>query len=202
MQAKEVTDLQVAAELEKVPVSNPVLITDWGVDHEPDDNMRYKAAFWPQIMFVRDSVAGGIFNIRNSRSDDHWEGPHVWVVGQHRSKSIELPVMYFCWEGVQFMFRNNFHSWAVTIRSPVALEIKDLEYLYNTEDTTYLGPIGFGGFPEDFICDAYGAPEYTITAQFSADLHDHHLVWTLCHLVKVARHKQLWQQSGDQALPE
>ncbi len=191
MQAEKSDRIAPNPHREQIPVRDYRLLTDWAVDNEPGDEMNYKAGFWHQIQFLRDSVASGIFGVRNSNSkfDIDEGGNHVWVIGTHLSKSILLPVVYFYWEGIQFMFRYNFHQWDVTVRSPQALDLPDVDYLFDTKSTTYLGMAG--GFPEDFNCDCYGAPEYQITSQFSAALVSQDQVLILCWLIKVARLKQL-----------
>ena len=181
--------MQVAEELTKkyrLPMCTP--ITKWGVDHDPNDsNLVYKAGFWPQIMFVRDQVAYGLFGVfpgsSREESDPAWDG--VWVVGEHTSKSVTLPVMYFRWMGLEFMFRNNFHDWNITVRSPEPLELNDAHKLFDIHEDGYLF---FQGFPEDFRAPAYGSNDYQIRSEFSVALCSNYEVWTLMWLIKNTWH--------------
>lgn len=169
-------------------------LTNWGIRNDPSTDSRSSSGgYWPQILLVRDRIARSLFGIYHWGDDEPPKHPehYVWAVGEHTSKSILLPVMYFKWEEIEFMMRFNYHDWAVTVRSKEPLDIKELGWLYDTEESTYLREVYFEGFPPDFVAGPYTAPDYQITSQFSAKLLDSNELWTFCWLIKVAKVKAM-----------
>lgn len=135
-------------------------IQNWFVENQPDDQMKYKEAWWNNNLLIRDRLLK-LF-------------PHYYaeVVGTHCSKSIKCPVIKTGYKGVEIIWQYNFHDWQIMINSPVDLELHDLE-LYNA-DGTYLY---YQGIPEDYKFDRYSK---TNKKQFAIDISgDRFDVWGL-----------------------
>jgi hypothetical protein len=86
----------------------------WAMAHQPDEEMRWKDAFWEQIMFVRDQIASLL-----SRSYEEFGHTLPDVAGEHTSKSIKCPVYYLDLkrDGVKVWMRYNFYDWNISIQS-------------------------------------------------------------------------------------
>lgn len=82
----------------------------WADANAPSDYMLYKDAFWQQISFVRDRVAGLLARTYEQCCD------LVDVVSTHCSKSIILPVYHIALpqDRCEFWMRNNFYNWNVS----------------------------------------------------------------------------------------
>ncbi|HUU88424.1 MAG TPA: hypothetical protein VMX17_11825 [Candidatus Glassbacteria bacterium] len=89
-------------------------LQEWANEHEPDDKMRWKKAYWSQVMFVRDYIPRAFFLSNTERND------LIVVDGSHTSKSIECPVYFINLiekHGIQIWMRDNFYDWNVSVKS-------------------------------------------------------------------------------------
>ena len=90
-------------------------LQEWANANKPDDKMLWKEAFWDQIIFVRDRVAGIL-----ARTYDEYRNL-VCVIGTHTSKSIKCPVYRIHLDlkppagGVDITMRYNFYNWNISI---------------------------------------------------------------------------------------
>jgi hypothetical protein len=125
-------------------------IQSWFIENQPDDQMRYKEAWWNNNLLIRDRLLK-LF-------------PHYYaeVVGTHCSKSIKCPVIKTGYKGVEIIWQYNFHDWQIMIKSPVDLELHDLE-LYKADGTYFY----YQGIPEDYKFDRYSK---TNKKQFAIDI--------------------------------
>lgn len=121
----------------------------------------------PQVHFVRDSLARLVWGDRKyediplcpSPRDDCRES--AWVIGEHRSKSVRLPVFSFERPdlGVQVVLRYNFHDWNVSVVSerPVEMDLSGYGAEFDSESRKkyvpkgYWGYLFFQGFPDEFM---------------------------------------------------
>ncbi len=85
----------------------------------------------------------------NQRSD---EPVPVWVIAEHNSKSVRLPVISIERPdlGIRFVMRDNFHEWSVSV-------ISERQLLCGLRgfDVTSSG-CGFEGFPYDLRFGGFG----------------------------------------------
>lgn len=87
------------------------LLLEFMRDNEWDDKLIYKNAAIEQMIFVRDTIGK---NLTHSP---------VFVVSTHTSKSCLLPVYALkLTNGIEFIMRENFYGWIVSIRSPFEIE--------------------------------------------------------------------------------
>ena len=85
----------------------------WANEHKPSDDMIWKDAYWRQIMFVRDKVAGLLARTYTQYRD------LVDVVSTHTSKSIICPVYFIDLnkDGVNIWMRYNYFNWNISVLS-------------------------------------------------------------------------------------
>lgn len=80
-------------------------------ENELSDDLLYKKASERQMIFVRDKIG------------KHLSHSPIFVVSTHMSKSCLLPVYAFrLTNGIEFIMRENFYGWVVSIRSPFTIE--------------------------------------------------------------------------------
>jgi hypothetical protein len=159
----------------------------------------------PQVHFVRDTLASLVW--AGVRYCDHPREPAprgdcretAWVIGEHRSKSVRLPV--YSLErpdlGIRLVLRNNYFDWKLTVISEVPIQSDLFPYLFKTMppvEPEYTGDelaaCYFEGFPKDLVF-GYQA---TDPRRWSASLDDHAL-WTsvmICMRVVGAIKPQKW----------
>lgn len=78
---------------------------------ELDDDLLWKKAAEHQEIFVRDKIGM------------HLTKSPIFVVSTHMSKSCLLPVYAFkLSNGIEFIMRENFYGWVISIRSPFTIE--------------------------------------------------------------------------------
>lgn len=105
----------------------------WANANVPDEKLIYKAGFWDQVVFMRDTMAG-VLSRTFPEYQDLWD-----VSGDHTSKSVKLPVFEgrFGKQGVVMQARYNFHDWNVSIKAPMPLTPDWLD-LIQDDDGSYL----------------------------------------------------------------
>ena len=87
------------------------LLLEFMLDNELDDNLCYKHAAERQMSFVKNIIGS------------HLTHSPIFVVSTHMSKSCLLPVYAFkLTNGIEFIMRDNFYGWVVSIRSPFIID--------------------------------------------------------------------------------
>lgn len=87
------------------------LLLEFMRENELDNSLIYKNAAERQMIFVRDKIG------------THLTKSPIFVVSTHRSKSCLLPVYFFrLTNGIEFIMRENFYGWVVSIRSPFVID--------------------------------------------------------------------------------
>lgn len=148
---------------------------------------------WDQMLFMRDTVMNGIF--RDDREyhlyppgetyDNQVGGqlPELFVVGQHVSKQVTLPVLQFQWKDIMITTRYNFHDWKVSVRLPEPISLDDDLLNIGDADHLLLRSVYFEGFPAAYIYPPIAANDYPITAQFSMMFGDQFKLYTFFWLI-------------------
>lgn len=157
----------------------------WLKEHEGSD-LRYigrdpeRRPQLPQVHFVRDTLAGLLW--ADVPYDQRQPSPPrdelketAYVVGEHTSKSVRLPV--YSLErpdlGLIVTLRDNYHDWNVSVSQETAksdlrgFPVNDLRYCF------------FQGFPADRRFGTYAADPL----RFSMCLDSEHQVYTLLWLL-------------------
>ena len=168
----------------------------WARGHDLDPDNHNDTARWPgwdQFMFIRDDVLNGCFGRthlsfyppRADYGDQVGASvPDVVVVGTHRSKSIDLPVMQFKWRDLLVTTRYNYHDWKVSIQLPEPIDpSEDLLDIAATEDHL-LHPVYFEGFPKEYIYRPLATGDYLLTGQFSTVFGSKYKLYTFFWLMK------------------
>ena len=149
---------------------------------------------YASMMFVRDTLMNGLFaDARESHLYPPYESyenqvggqmPELFVVGEHTSKRIRMPVMQFLWRDMLVSTRYNFYDWKVSVRLPECLDVeKDLLNIVEV-DNSLLNPVYFEGFPDAYIFPPLSANDYALTAQFSVMFGSQYQMWTFFWLLK------------------
>ena len=87
------------------------LLIEFMRENELSDELLWKKAAEKQMMFVRDQIGS------------HLTHSPIFVISTHTSKSCLLPVYAFkLTNGIEFIMRENFYGWVVSIRSPFTIE--------------------------------------------------------------------------------
>jgi hypothetical protein len=142
-----------------------------------------------QVHFVRDTIAtlvwsGVLYDNRPSepppRSDCR---ETAWVIGEHRSKSVRLPV--YSLErpdlGIRFVLRDNFHDWKLSVASELPIESDLFPYLFHASppiEPEYTGnefsSVYFEGFPEELVFGYHATDQRRWSASLGAQA-----LWTV-----------------------
>jgi hypothetical protein len=164
---------------------------NWRAEYD-SSTLYFKNAASEQIMFVRDVLAplfwagvpySELASEGEPRGDCKITG---FVIGEHRSKSVRLPVYLLERTdlGLQFVMRGNFHDWKLSVTSERPIESDLFPYLFHTTppiDPEYTGnelaSVYFEGFPEDRIFGYH----YDNHRRWSACLNQRNL-WTVIFL--------------------
>lgn len=114
----------------------------------------------------------------------------AWVIGEHRSKSVRLPVYLIERPdlGVRFVLRDNFHDWNVTVvaEKPVETDLRGFELDFRDEEERmrwvpggYWSYLLFQGFPNEFCCGPYSLNK----RRFSLSIYTREEVYMLIALI-------------------
>lgn len=149
------------------------LLLSWLRNDEVDDKMIYKNAAERQEIFVRDNVGFSLLKVP------------VFVISEHRSKSITLPVYGFTMRnGIKVICRDNFYDWKVSVQlpcRPTAGEItvipKDLvSGGYGDDIADYY----FEGFKKEWVFPAFDPFDYK-KMNFSIEVNDDYRLYALLY---------------------
>lgn len=155
---------------------NVDVLKQWAQENEPSDSMRYKKSYLHMISFMR----GELFMHPFYKLAGDAEVCECTIVGTHRSKSIELPVVKYTYvsefASVEVIVSYNFHMWSVTVRS--SHDIPDAVNALDMMDSSYSFMYGFNS--EDCLGKYEDNPR-----EFSVTLHDHNEMWALMRIIRV-----------------
>ncbi len=166
------------------------------------ENSKYfaKDASSSQVHFVRDRLAP---MIRPKVLYEEWEDIKIigkdgemrdvkrnaWVVGEHTSKSVRLPVYAFERQdlGLRLMMRDNHYNWKLSVQSEQPINCGILfTRLFITEPPSepeytgdHLRSVYFEGFPPEWCFGYYGQNRQ----QWSAEIHSDNTLWTTIFLI-------------------
>lgn len=153
----------------------------WLLDHQPNDNMRWKDDFWHTYCFWRDSVLP-MFTDEFYSKRFNWDtlakeiDKNTDVIGEHMSKSIINPVVKITYKGVEIVFRYNFYDYEVAVISPNPIELP-MEKLFYSKEADFF----YQGFPEEYqIKDRYEDNN----CRFVAKIRDHYRFYTFMYLLR------------------
>jgi len=148
-------------------IMEPQLLKDWLKENRIDDNMVYKGGYNHQIEFMITTLGRAFIDLKW----DTYENV-LKVISTHRSKSIELPVYQIVWHDTEFIMRNNFHDWKVTVLSD-GEPIKGLgkTQLFNPNEK--INSCYCEGFEEDWVWGSYNDNNcyFTVELQSEYDLY-------------------------------
>lgn len=119
-----------------------------------------------QLHFVRDALAPMVWSDilyddrpcePDPRADCH---ETAWIIGEHRSKSVRLPVYSIERpdRGLRFVLRDNYYDWKLSVLSETPIDDPLFPYLFHTTPPIEPGYTGdplrsvyFEGFPQDLV---------------------------------------------------
>lgn len=152
----------------------------WALQHQPGDTMLWKQSFWNNIIFMRDTLFPMMFNCKNDDKNDYDAmisriNSGVEIVGTHKSKSIELPVVKITYRNIVIVFRYNFYNWEMTVISDIPIKL-------NWDLISKNRSMFFEGFPAEYMLDTRYKQSHT---KFSATiLNGEYGVFTVMHAIK------------------
>lgn len=147
------------------------LIGEW-IDNNPiSDELYWKSSAYSQIRFIRDKIATGLF------------GEACYVISQHCSKSVRLPVYMIGYKGLTMIMRDNFYGWIISLSGPLPLLLdEDLIYYDSGMDSKEerIPSCYCEGFIEDWIYPKYVG----MCTQCTFRVGGTYELWTLLYLIK------------------
>lgn len=153
----------------------------WLLDHQPDDNMRWKDDFWHTYCFWRDRILL-MFTDEFYSKQFNWDAlakeidKNTDIVGEHRSKSIINPVVRITYKDVEIVFRYNFYNYEVVVISPKPIELP-MERLFASKEESFFCE----GFPKEYrVKDRYEDNN----RRFIAKIGDHYSFYTFMFLLQ------------------
>lgn len=151
------------------------LLLSWLRNDEVDDKMIYKGAAERQEIFMRDKVGASLLKVP------------VFVISEHRSKSITLPVYGFTMRnGIKVICRDNFYDWKVSIQLPKRPEYGDIAVPRDLVTDGYRKDISncyFEGFKKEWVFPAFN-PDDAKQLSFSVEVADEYRLYALLHNLK------------------
>lgn len=167
---------------------------EWLKEHEDTDLIYVgrdsnKRAQLPQVHFVRDTLSGLLW--ADTLYDDLPREPPprnncrltAWVISEHRSKSVRLPVYSLERpdKNIRFILRDNYYNWKLSVVSDEPIEHDLFPYLFHTTpplEPDYTGnelaKCYFEGFPENLIFDYHCKNP----CRWSAEIAEDKRLWT------------------------
>lgn len=154
----------------------------WFDANHTDDKMLWKKASENQIMFVRDRLSWLVVGKSSKNANE------VYVISEHTSKSIQLPVYSLTYEekGLHIILRDNFYNWKMSVNCSVPIEL-DFNGLFHTSppiDPDYTGDplssVYFEGFKDEWI---YGYYDESDKKTWSAQISDEYVLWTVLFMI-------------------
>ena len=142
-------------------------IQKWLVENQPDNQMRYKEAWWNNNLLIRDRLLN-LF-------------PHYYaeVIGTHYSKSIKCPVIKLGYKGVEIIWQYNFYDWQIMVKSYEDLELDNLN-LYKADGDYFF----YQGIPDEYKFQPYSK---TNKKEFAINVYGDQLdVWAFALELKKA----------------
>lgn len=172
-------------------MDNDNALQKWINEQIVGDEMLWKGAFGAQVGFMRDTlvplVAWGM------HYEDVASVPEI--VGTHRSKSINLPVLAMNRPdlGLRLIVRENFYNWKLSVISEKPIEA-DFTGLFHTTppvEPDYTGnPLAdcyFEGFPKNLIFGYYSANKRKFSAEIHGDFKLHTTIFLILRSLGVVK---------------
>lgn len=138
-----------------------------------DKKMIWKDAAEHQEIFVRDSIGRMLLKVP------------VFVISEHRSKSITLPVYGFTMRnGIKVIARDNFYGWMLTVMLPkdrpyaniIPTDLLSSGYSENTADCY------FEGFRKEWVYEGYH-PDDIKQRNFSFGIYSDYEFYTVMYML-------------------
>lgn len=154
-----------------------VPLNDWLRDNDIPESMIYKKSAEYRFHFA------GVLN-KLVAPDYESLDKTCFVIGQHWSKSIQLPVYELCRGDLRFYLRDNFYNWKLSVDSkePIEANFNGLFHTTPPLDPEYTGDplssVYFEGFYSDHIFSYYCKNR----RQWSAGIHGDYPLYTTIFL--------------------
>lgn len=137
------------------------------------DNLSYKKAAEDQEIFVRNDLG---FMLQDA---------HIFVVSQHKSKSIDLPVYgILVRNGLSILLRNNFYKWIVSVKLPHKINNHNLpkNLIQSGWNDNGVYPSYCDGFTKEQVYGPYISNDVNCT-EFTVAINDNYKLYTLLYLI-------------------
>ncbi len=147
-------------------------LKDWNKENRVDDKMVYKNAYNHQLEFMITQLGRAFIDLKWDTYEEI-----LSVISTHRSKSIVLPVYQIVWHNIEFIIRNNFYDWKLTVISHQPLKELDKTRLFDPNkkiDSCYCE-----GFDEGWVCESYNNDN----CYFTIELNTEYDLYTLIRII-------------------
>lgn len=164
------------------------------------DDLLYKKAASSQVMFVRDSLGRALASSwQEWQGEDDSEGERhggaVTVIGEHRSKSVRLPVYHIVLPGptllergrfieqpgLEMVLRDNFYDWKVSVRSDAPIHNVAGWGLFREDEA--ISACYCEGFPREWVQGPYAKDK----RRFTVELGGQYDLYAFCLLLRGKR---------------
>ncbi len=150
-------------------------LKSWAYLHEPSGAQGTKNKFWKVVKFMKDELPPMLYDWS---VEEYYANPPQ-VLGQHKSKSILLPIcLYRLEQGVEIILSYNFHLWDVSVTAPFDLDL-DPTGLFETDN---LIEPHCSTLRAEQINGSYSQSKQRFTLQLASE----HMVFVFCFLLKRA----------------
>jgi hypothetical protein len=128
-------------------------VESWMSDNVPSEDLLYRKSWVRQRELLR-TMQGALLS------------KTAVVISTHTSKSVLLPVVCFAFKNGLLIFRDNFHTYKVSIilRWPVDLDVEKYRLTSNNPH-----PVYFEGFPEFLVFDPYESGCAAFSGELTSD---------------------------------
>lgn len=167
----------------------------WLKEHENTDLIYVSrgrdGVYLSQVHFVRDTLSRIMWNdlkYEDIPETDNREKITGYVIGEHKSKSVRLPVYMLERKdlGIKFILRDNYYNWNVSVVSdkPITTDLKGLVKEYGADDRpnypgAFWGYCFFEGFPVDYCFGSYSENQNNFSTYLNNDYELYTFIWLI-----------------------
>ena len=149
----------------------PISLQKWAKENDPSEtNLIYKDSFWNQIIFVRDTLTGIVYQMYGGDYEVAKRvADNILALSTHKSKSVELPVFHMTLpEGTECVMRYNFHDWKISVKASQPVNC-DFLGLVDTDEVIHA--VYCEGFPDEWVFSSYNSNHQEFTVELGSEYH-------------------------------
>lgn len=154
------------------------VLNEWCRDHIPDDKMLWKEGYFDQVNFISRQIPNIL--AKSYEEFKKMTEEEIFVISTHMSKSIILPVYNFVWNGWEFMLRENFYDWKISVIAPEKYKDIEIDFMniFNQEQDYSIHY--FEGFNSEWVYESYKKNKQ----KFSFEITNNYKLFTFFWILK------------------